>query len=245
MNIFAVVAFLSSTGAAMFYRTDTSCDFTDVAIDNEVFSRIIAKLPEDMEIGPQDYRPSAPWSGNAPCDFTDVMIDNKVISELIAKLPEYLETGVQEYRPLIPGLEVGGLVLHDLNRMRQLGAAIPHCVNGSRMVQVDFYSHADTRLSAPWKTCSGDEGRITIRPMFARFTLQFRVVESNASGVKLEFDSDLPVTALSVRVRVDGAGSMVRGVFEILSGLLPTAMEDIWFMQFHQNIGKAFRMINE
>ncbi|KAL1418047.1 hypothetical protein MTO96_026325 [Rhipicephalus appendiculatus] len=44
----------------MVYRTDTQCDFTDVAIDDEVFSGLIARLPESMETGPQRYHELLP-----------------------------------------------------------------------------------------------------------------------------------------------------------------------------------------
>uniref|UniRef100_L7M8N5 Putative metastriate one of each protein family n=1 Tax=Rhipicephalus pulchellus TaxID=72859 RepID=L7M8N5_RHIPC len=203
-SVLGVVALLSSTHAAMFYKTGAPCDFTDVNIDDEVFSRLIAKLPEGMESGPQGY-----------------------------------------HKFIFAGLETGGLTVHGLSKMRRFGPVIPFCTNGSRMVQVDLYSGGDMRLSSPWKSCSGNEGHITIQASFTRFTFQFRVVESTVAGVKLEFDRALPVVAQGVRISVDGAGHAARAAFEILSALLPGFMEELWSSQYSLNINKAFRLIDE
>ncbi|KAH7972815.1 uncharacterized protein LOC119375583 [Rhipicephalus sanguineus] len=202
-KVFAVVAFLASSCGAMFYRTDAPCDFTDVTIDDEVFSRLIARLPEGMQ------------------------------------------SGRQGYTTLFPGFEVGELTVDGLTKLRQFGPAIPYCSNGTRMVQVDVFSDGDTHFWSPWKTCSGDEGRVTVRALFTRFTFQFRVIESSASGVKLEFDRALPVITQSVRIEVEGAGPVVRGVFEILSALVPSMVEEVWLGQFFMIINDSFRSINE
>ncbi|KAL1418057.1 hypothetical protein MTO96_026334 [Rhipicephalus appendiculatus] len=185
-------------------------------------------------------------SESAPCDFTDVTIDDELFSRLVAKLPEGMESGPQGYHTFVfAGLEAGGLTVHGLSKMQQFGPAIPFCANGSRMLQVDLYSSGDTHFSTPWKTCSGNEGHITIQASFTRFTFQFRVVESTAAGVKLEFDRALPVVTQGVRISVDGAGRAVRATFEILSALLPSFMEELWSSQYSLNINKAFRLINE
>ncbi|KAL1418053.1 hypothetical protein MTO96_026330 [Rhipicephalus appendiculatus] len=182
-KMFAAVAFLASACRAMVYRTDSACDFTDVAIDGEIFSRLIARLPESIESGPQGYH------------------------------------------TLLPGLEVGGLTAKGLNKLRPCGPVIPYCTNGTRMVQVDFYEDGDTHFLSPWKVCTGDEGRIMIRAMFTRSTFQFRIVESTAAGVKLEFDRLLPVTTQGVQIFVQGA--------------------EVWKKEFFRSVHKAFRMINE
>ncbi|XP_049276349.1 uncharacterized protein LOC119373272 isoform X2 [Rhipicephalus sanguineus] len=185
------------------------------------------------------------YSRDAPCEFADVTIDDEAFSRLIARLPEGMESGPQGYRPLFPGIEVGGLTVDGLTKLRQFGPAIPFCANGTRMVQVDFFSDGDTHFWSPWKSCSGDEGRVTARAGLTRFTLQFRVIESSASGLKLEFDRALPVITQSVRIEVEGAGRVVRGVFEVLSALLPSIMEEHWMGLFFENINKGLRLINE
>uniref|UniRef100_A0A131YN35 Metastriate one of each protein family n=1 Tax=Rhipicephalus appendiculatus TaxID=34631 RepID=A0A131YN35_RHIAP len=202
-KVLAVVAFLASSCAAMLYRTDSPCDFTDVTIDDEVFSRLIARLPEGSGSGPQGFH------------------------------------------TLLPGFEVGRQIFEGLSKLKKFGPTIPFCAKGTRMVQADFFSDGDAHFWSPWKTCSGDEGRVTVRAGLTRFTLQFRVVESSASGIKLEFDRALPVTTQSVRIEVEGAGRVVRGVFEVLSALLPSFVEELWMGQIFLNINKGFRSINE
>ncbi|KAL1418054.1 hypothetical protein MTO96_026331 [Rhipicephalus appendiculatus] len=203
-RVLAVVAFLASSCAGMVYRRDAQCDFTDITIDEEVFSRLIARLPEGIESGPRGYR-----------SF------------------------------LVPGLEVGGETFDGLSKLRQFGPAIPYCTNGTRKVQVDFYSEGDMQSWTPWKTCSGDEGRIIVRARYTRFTFQFRIVESTEAGVKLELDRLLPVATQGAHIDVEGAGRGIRGVFEVLSYLVPSFAEEVWSREFFRNVNKAFRMIRE
>ncbi|KAH6919795.1 hypothetical protein HPB50_029216 [Hyalomma asiaticum] len=139
-TVLLAVAFLASSCGALFYRTDSPCDFSDVTLDEEVFSKVIGQLPEAVEYARQGYS------------------------------------------QVLPGLELAGLTVHGLNKLRLFGPAIPYCTNGTRMVQVELYSDGDTHCLSSWRICSGDEGRITIRARFARLTAQFRVVNSVASG---------------------------------------------------------------
>lgn len=196
-------ALLSSTQAAMFHKTDAPCTFADVNIDDEVFSGLIAKLPESIEYGPQ------------------------------------------RYHSILPGLEVGGQTFEGLNKLRLFGPVIPYCFNKTRMVQADFFSDGDTRFWVPWKTCTGDEGRISMRCDYTRFTFQFRVVQSTVEGIKLEFDRAHPITTLGIRIFVQGSGSAVRATLEVLSALLPSFMQELWSGQFSKGINKAFQMSNE
>ncbi|KAL1418050.1 hypothetical protein MTO96_026328 [Rhipicephalus appendiculatus] len=109
------------------------------------------------------------------------------------------------------------------------------------MVQVDIDDDGDTRFLSPWKACTGDEGRIMMRARVTRYTFQFRIVESTATGVKLEFDRLLPVTTQGVQIFVLGAGHGVSSVFETLSYLLPSFMEEVWNKEFFRNVDKAFQ----
>ncbi|XP_037274805.2 uncharacterized protein LOC119167438 [Rhipicephalus microplus] len=203
ITVLGVFALLSSTRAAMFPKTGAPCDFTDVTVDDEVLSRLIAKLPEGMESGPQDYR------------------------------------------PIFPGLQVGGITVHGLSKLRQFGPVIPYCTNGSRMIQVEIYSDGEAHFLAPWKTCSGDSGHIKFDASLTRFTFQFRVTESTAAGVKLEFDRALPVVTQGVRIFVDGAAPAIRATIEVLSALLPAFTEHLFSSQFSQNVSKAFQLTNQ
>ncbi|KAL1418046.1 hypothetical protein MTO96_026324 [Rhipicephalus appendiculatus] len=203
-KVLAVVAFLASSCAAVAYRRGPECDFTDVTIDDEVFSRLIARFPEDIESGEQGYR-----------SF------------------------------LLPGLEVGGENFKGLNKLRQFGPAIPYCSRGTRMVQVDFYGEGNMQVWSPWKACWGDQGRITVRATFTRFTFQFRVVESTAAGGKLALERLLPVATQGVHFDVEGAGRGASRVLEVLSYLVPSYAETLWSRAFFRNVNNAFVMIND
>ncbi|KAL1418045.1 hypothetical protein MTO96_026323 [Rhipicephalus appendiculatus] len=182
---------------------------------------------------------------DATYDFTDVTIDDDVFPRLIARLPEGIESGPQSYQSYLPGLQVGGLTAHGLSKLRQFGPAILYSTNEARMVQVDLLSEGDVQFWLPWKTCSGDQGRITVRAAFARFTFQFVIVESTDAGVELELHRFLPVTTQDVRIEVEGVGRAVRHTFEILSALLPSATKSFWNKEFKRNVIKAFSMMNE
>ncbi|KAL1418055.1 hypothetical protein MTO96_026332 [Rhipicephalus appendiculatus] len=157
-------------------------------------------------------------------------LTTKVFSRLVAKLPERIEYGPHGYRTLLPGLDVGGQTFEGLRNLRLLGSPIPYCSNGTRMVQADFLSDFDTHFWAPWKTCSGDEGRVSMRCSLTRFTFLFRVLPATVEGVKLEFDRAIPVSALGIRLFVEGSASGVRATLEvlILSALLPAFMQELW-----------------
>uniref|UniRef100_L7M8H6 Putative metastriate one of each protein family n=1 Tax=Rhipicephalus pulchellus TaxID=72859 RepID=L7M8H6_RHIPC len=202
-KVLGFFALLSYTHAALLQRTDPTCDFTGVNVDDEVLSRLIAKLPESIEHGPQGYR------------------------------------------KLFPGLEVGGQTLEGLRKLRLLGSVTPYCSNGTRMVQADFFTDDDTHFWAPWKTCSGDEGRISMRCSLSRFTFLFRVLPATAGGVKLEFDRAFPVSTLGIRIVVGGSGSGVRATVEVLSTLLPAFMQELWSGQFSQAINNAFQTMKD
>lgn len=179
------------------------------------------------------------------CGFTDVTVNDEVLSRRIARLPEGMESGPQDYRLIFPGLQVGGITVHGLSKLRQFGPVIPYCTNGSRMVQVEIYSGGETHFLAPWKTCSGDSGHIKLDASLARFTFQFRITESTAAGVKFEFDRALPVVTQGVRIYVDGASPAVRATVEVLSAVLPAFIEHLFSSQFLQNVSKAFQLTNQ
>ncbi|KAH7941660.1 hypothetical protein HPB49_015862 [Dermacentor silvarum] len=143
------------------------------------------------------------------CDFSGLRLDNEV-ARVLARLPENHLPGPLELQPYGPGLEVAGFSLKGLNKLRLYGPLFPYCINGSRLLQVDFVNDGDIVLSLPWKACSGHEGRFSVRAMFSRFTAQFRIVESSDKGVKLEpMGRIVPVTTEGLRVIVDGAGTEV------------------------------------
>ncbi|KAL1418028.1 hypothetical protein MTO96_026308 [Rhipicephalus appendiculatus] len=201
-NLLGLVALMASSCGALIFRTEVPCNVTGVNIDDEVFSRLIAKLPEGREYGPPGYQ--------------------------------------RGYRTVRPGLEVGGATVHGLSKLRRFGPAIPYCAKGRRMVQADFISFGDARFTWPWKTCWGNEGNVTIRAELTRYTFQFRIAESAAPDVKLEFDYARPATTQDVRVEVEGVGREVQGVFEILRVLFRNSLKDFWLSTFSRNLNTGF-----
>ncbi|XP_065281893.1 uncharacterized protein [Dermacentor albipictus] len=197
-KLLVIIAFFYSSCAAMVYRTDDPCDFRDIQIDDEMFSKLLAKLPEGLEYGPQSFH------------------------------------------SLLPGVDVGGMTVRGLSKLRQFGPPIPYCAKGKRMVQVDFYNGEPIEFASPWKSCSDQQGELALRTMFLRFTAQFVIVESSGEGLKLEFERALPVTTQNIRVVVRGVGHIVLDAVETLSALLPSVLEEAWNRQFLYNLGKAF-----
>nr|XP_054928071.1 uncharacterized protein LOC129380222 [Dermacentor andersoni] len=59
-KLFVVIAFSFSSCAAMEYRTDVPCDFTNIHLDDDMFSKLLVKLPEGLEYGPQRFHSLLP-----------------------------------------------------------------------------------------------------------------------------------------------------------------------------------------
>ncbi|XP_065281888.1 uncharacterized protein [Dermacentor albipictus] len=202
-KLLVLFAFFSSSCAAIFYRTDDSCDFTDIHLDDEMFSTLLTKLPEGIEYGPQ------------------------------------------RFHALLPGINVGGLTVHGLSKLRQFGPPIPYCTKGKRMVQVDFYNAEPIDFAAPWMACSDDKGKLILRAQHTRFTALFTIADSSREGVKLEFERALPVSTQTVRIVVEGIGHGASAFLEALSALIPSLLEGAWNAQFLDNLHRAFRMALE
>lgn len=185
------------------------------------------------------------YGADTTCDFTGLRLVNE-LSRMLGRLPENHAFGPQRLRPFWPGLELGGLSAEGLNKLRLYGPLFPYCINGTRMLQVDFLNDGDTTLSLPWKTCSGHEGRFKLRTMLSRFTAQFRVVESAGNEVKLEpMGRIVPVTTDGIRVVIEGAGSEVRTAFEVLSAMFPGVVNEVWYWKFSLVFDRTFRELVE
>ncbi|XP_065281880.1 uncharacterized protein [Dermacentor albipictus] len=181
------------------------------------------------------------YGAETTCDFSDLNLDNHV-ARVLARLPEIQVSGPQQLQPYFPGLEVAGFTMKGLNKLRLYGPLFPYCVNGSRMLQVDFVNDGVIVLSLPWKACSGHEGRFSVRAMFSRFTAQFRILMPSEEGVKLELMGRIvPVTTVGLRAVVDGAGTEVRSAFEILSAVFPSPVNELWYWEFSLDFDRAMR----
>nr|XP_054928070.1 uncharacterized protein LOC129385464 [Dermacentor andersoni] len=175
------------------------------------------------------------------CDFSGLSLDNEV-SRVIARLPEIQGSRRQQDQPYAPGLEIAGFTLKNLNKLRLYGPLFPYCINGTRMLQVDFVNDGDIVLSLPWKVCSGHAGNFSLSASFSRFTAQFRILESSGDGVKLELLGRIvPVTTEGLRGVVGGAGSEVRLAFQILSAVFPSVVNEVWYWEFSIAFDRALR----
>ncbi|XP_077539182.1 uncharacterized protein LOC144151893 [Haemaphysalis longicornis] len=177
------------------------------------------------------------------CDFSD-LVPEAAVSRLLAKIPEELEVGGQRFRAIVPGLEIGGTQLRNLNRLRQFGPAIPYCVNGSRLLQVDFITKVPVFLTAPWRTCSGKEGQIRLLAGVVRFTAQFDIVESGAGSANspLRLREIGPAATEEISVITIGAGSVIETVTVVLGKIFDGLLREAWNTAFFPTIREALTM---
>ncbi|XP_075553954.1 uncharacterized protein LOC142586971 [Dermacentor variabilis] len=175
------------------------------------------------------------------CDFSALSLDDEV-SRGLARLPEIQGSDRQQLEPYVAGLQVGEFTMKGLNKLRRYGPLFPYCINGSRMLQVDFVNDGDIALSLPWKVCSGHAGNFSLRATFSRFTAQFRILESSGVGVKLELLGRIvPVATEGLRGIVDGAGSEVRFASQVLSAAFPSVVNEFWYWEFSVGFDRALR----
>ncbi|XP_077539034.1 uncharacterized protein LOC144151771 [Haemaphysalis longicornis] len=178
------------------------------------------------------------------CDFT-AFDPYAAVSSILAKLPTHTKLGSQEFRAIFPGFEIGGLNVSGLHHIEQYGPALPFCVNESRVLQVDFIHRDNVDLSLPWRSCSGMEGSIRLSAELSRFTVQFKVVDSDAEKESaLSFIASMtPVTVEGVYATVEGAGEalkIVAGVFsKVFDGILRETWNQVFFASFHGALGEA------
>ncbi|XP_077524078.1 uncharacterized protein LOC144135212 [Amblyomma americanum] len=168
-----------------------------------------------------------------PCDFSGVDLDGP-INRMIQELPE------SELRPSpstpvrFLGVEFQPLNISGLNKLRRYGAIIPFCVNGTRMIQVDFAQPGAVAMTVPWEICDGRKGHIQLRPTVSRFTTLFRVEATELGQViKLVHEGPtIPVTIEQLMLRVRGGGFMLNVLAEYLSFAFPAVMREIWNQEF-------------
>lgn len=175
------------------------------------------------------------WSSDRSCDFTGFNPE-AAMSRFLAKVPEEANIGNQQFKTLFPGFQVGGLQARGLNHLRQFGPAIPYCVNGSRLLQVDLLSRRSISIKVPWKTCSGKEGSIMLSALVVRFTLQLSLVDSvsGSGGILLRVRDYAPAATEELFVTVLSAGRVVMTtetvvLSKIFDGVLRQAWNDMFY----------------
>ncbi|XP_075722403.1 uncharacterized protein LOC142765392 [Rhipicephalus microplus] len=165
------------------------------------------------------------YQEDSSCDFRGLRLREE-LSRVLAKLPEVPAFGQEELSPYFPGLEIAGFTVKGLDELTLYGPLVHYCINGTRMLQADFFNEGNIVFTLPGKACSGHEGRFKVRATLFRFTAQFHVLESPDGSVKLRLASRIvPVTTQGVRAYVEGAGPDVRDASE--STLIPGLLEEV------------------
>ncbi|XP_049526758.1 uncharacterized protein LOC125946791 [Dermacentor silvarum] len=166
------------------------------------------------------------------CDFTGIDVD-AAISRMLSKIPKYEERISETYRMSFAGIKFFGVNTTGMNKLSLYGPAIPYCINGTRMIQVDLVNDGDVVVSWPWKTCEGREGTIDLKADVSRFTTQLRVTATGFNDVSFSHDGPvLPVTAENIVLKINGAGLAPTVVTEYLSMVFPAVLRAIWNYQF-------------
>ncbi|XP_049526769.1 uncharacterized protein LOC125946795 [Dermacentor silvarum] len=175
------------------------------------------------------------------CNFTGIDVDG-AIARLITKFPDHEFIGPEKFYPVFAGFEIRGINASGFHKLQQYGPAIPYCMNGSRMVQVDFIKTGDVVLTTPWRHCSGQEGTITLRSEVSRFTTQFHIAQSEREeDIKLFCRGPtIPLTTENIQINVDGAGPNANTVAGILAMVFPGITKELWNQQFFYPLSRAF-----
>ncbi|KAH7932077.1 hypothetical protein HPB52_024889 [Rhipicephalus sanguineus] len=166
------------------------------------------------------------------CDFTGIDVD-AAISRMLARIPAYEDRMSESYKSTFAGIGFLGVNMTGMNKLTRYGPAIPYCINGSRMVQIDLVNDGDVTISVPWKSCWGSSGTIDLKADFSRFTTQLRVKENGLSEVIFSHEGPMyPVSAEEITLRVSGAGMDTMIATHYLSLVFPGVLRELWNDQF-------------
>uniref|UniRef100_L7M9V9 Putative metastriate one of each protein family n=1 Tax=Rhipicephalus pulchellus TaxID=72859 RepID=L7M9V9_RHIPC len=165
------------------------------------------------------------------CDFTGIDVD-AAISRMLARIPAYEEKMSDTYKHTVAGIAFLGINMTGMNKLIRYGPAIPYCINGTRMVQIDLVNDGDVTISVPWKAC-GSTGTLDLRADFSRFTTQLRVKGNGLGEVSFSNEGPLyPVSTEEIKLRVTGAGMYMTIAAEYLSLVMPAFLRELWNDQF-------------
>ncbi|KAL1418041.1 hypothetical protein MTO96_026320 [Rhipicephalus appendiculatus] len=163
----------------------------------------------------------AVYEEDSTCDFRGLRLRDE-LTRVLAELPKVPAFGTQDLSPYVPGLEIAGFTVEGLDQLTLYGPLVPYCINGTRMLQADFFNEGNIVFTLPWKACSGHEG--------VKLRLASRIV---------------PVTTQGVRASVEGAGPDVRDASEKLSTLIPGLLEEMWYWEFAFEFDRRFRQASQ
>lgn len=171
----------------------------------------------------------------ASCDFRSVDVEDTV-SQFLAIMPKEVKIGKKAFHTIFPCFEVGGLEILGLQLLRKFGPAIPYCVNGSRLLQVDLINNGRVFLSVPWRTCSGHEGTIMLSAGVSRFTVQLGFVQSDSERGEVipRLLDYAPVATDALFVGVLGAGTAAKPVTVVLSKMFDGVLREVWHNVFYE-----------
>uniref|UniRef100_A0A023GAU8 Putative secreted protein n=1 Tax=Amblyomma triste TaxID=251400 RepID=A0A023GAU8_AMBTT len=172
------------------------------------------------------------FNPDSSCDFTGIDVDD-AIARMLAKLPGH-QLRIGGFKGTFAGIEFLHLNMSGLNKLRRFGAAVPYCINGTRMIRVELVCDDDAALTVPWKFCTGTEGSIEMRPKLVRFTTLFSVnVPDITQDVKLAYEGPtIPVTTENLKLSVNGAGSFSLILSTYFSMAFPAVIREIWNENF-------------
>ncbi|XP_077521718.1 uncharacterized protein LOC144132877 [Amblyomma americanum] len=182
------------------------------------------------------------------CNFSGLDLDN-MVNAIVSQLPPEYSQPDKKPEEIIPGVFLGTIVYTGLDRMRQYGPALGYCRNGSRLVQVDLDTGDDVVVAfTPWKTCAGQEGRLSSHAT-ARVTVTFKVVDASADsndiGFKLIHHSGpSPVSIEGVSMYLDGAGELLGNAVTMLCDLFPQRPREFWRNMFTWRLRTILREIS-
>uniref|UniRef100_A0A023FQV4 Putative secreted protein n=1 Tax=Amblyomma cajennense TaxID=34607 RepID=A0A023FQV4_AMBCJ len=184
------------------------------------------------------------YQPGSPCDFSGLDLDSP-INRMIQELPESELRWSPYATGQFLGVEFHHLNISGLNKLHRYGAISPFCVNGTRMIEVDFVQLGDVAMTVPWETCKGRKGHIQLRSRLSRFTTVFRVEATELGQViKLVHEGPtIPVTTEELRLRIYNGGFMMDILTEYLSIAFRAVLQDIWnkefFTFFVTSVGKV------
>lgn len=182
---------------------------------------------------------------DVPCDFSGFN-PNLAVTRLISKFPKYVTFGPEGFTEIFPGFEGGRLNVSGFQRLTQYGPALPYCMNGSRFLQFELVNDDDVVMSTPWRTCSGNQGSISLRTEFSRFTVQLAVGRAGVNDVALSYQGPtVPVSTVNPYLVVDGAGDALRMVAGTLSKIFSPITLELWHNQFFSNFYAALKQALE
>uniref|UniRef100_A0A023FS52 Putative secreted protein n=1 Tax=Amblyomma cajennense TaxID=34607 RepID=A0A023FS52_AMBCJ len=178
------------------------------------------------------------------CDMPDIDLEKEVDS-LLEKMPKsFLPGSHRGFSPIFAGLEFGDVNATGMNKIKRSGPVIPYCTKGSSMVQVELINLRAVEFTAPWRTCSGQEGELLLSAEFSRFTVHMPVDSERSNGKYLamgEKFSAVPVMIYNVDFVVKGLGDFGRISSGVLSKLFPTFFTELWMQGFSSSFRLALR----